>query len=323
MSMVSSKTIETAGVRRPDLSKCREVFEKYSRFYKAEDIIEILEKISNNVDTVKLFLEIVEFKTGGRDLAGIIGKVLTFPVVPAYEIQRKTVDIYDMMLARVTDEKEYLIEETLKKATENGLIMLVIRVLEDTRATKDLLECVKSYEMKHSKEEPVYEARMDKVFRKQVRITDGNVREVIKNAMEERPLSDAEGFFKDSVGRGYEPIPVQEVIREAELSEYIHDEREIMMLEDLMCEDPAWDRFYEKDLDADTLLRMATEEYNWDDGTVIPYVIVKQKNCDRDLAKAIFDHANGADILAIEEPRPWDREWIEFFKALKYQIENS
>lgn len=116
---------------------------------------------------------------------------------------------------------------------------------------------------------------------------------------------------------------MQEILREDELSEYIHDEREMMILEDLACENPDWERFYEKKLGADALLRMSTEEYNWDDGTVIPYVIVKQKNCDKDTAKAIFNYADGESILMIEDPKPWDMEWIAFFSALKYQIEND
>ena len=34
MSMVSAKTLEITGVRSPDLSRCREIFGKYSKFYK-------------------------------------------------------------------------------------------------------------------------------------------------------------------------------------------------------------------------------------------------------------------------------------------------
>ena len=323
MSMVSAKTLEIAGVRRPDPARCRDVFEKYAKFYKTEEIVEILEAIAKNADIIKLFQEIVKGEVGGKSMAGIIGKMLSFSAVPSYEIQSKIVAIYNLMLARVADEKEYFVEETLKKATEIGVIMLVIRVLDDTRATEALLDLVKNYEEKHSTVEPVYEARMDKVFRKQVRVTDGAVREVIENAIAGNPLPDEDSFFKDSVGRGYEPKPVQEILREAELNEYIHDEREMGILEDLVCENPDWDRFYEKDLDADALLRMATSEYNWDDGTVIPYVIVKHKNCDKDTARAIFEHGDGDSILAIEDPRPWNLEWIAFFTALKYQIENN
>ena len=149
------------------------------------------------------------------------------------------------------------------------------------------------------------------------------MREVIENAIAGNTNFYVEGFFKDSAGRGYEPRSIQKVLREDELSEYINDEREIEILEDLACEDPDWDRFYEKDLDANTILRMATGEYNWDDGTVIPYVLVKQKNCKKDTAKAIFEFADGDSYLAMEDPKPWNLEWIAFFKALKYQIENN
>ena len=158
MSMVSAKTLEIAGVRRPDPARCRDVFEKYAKFYKTEDIVEILEAIAKNADRVKLFLEIVKGEVGGKSMAGIIGKMLSFSAVPSYEIQSKIVAIYNLMLARVADEKEYFVEETLKKATEIGVIMLVIRVLDDTRATEALLDLVKNYEEKHSTVEPVYEA---------------------------------------------------------------------------------------------------------------------------------------------------------------------
>ena len=323
MSMVSAKTLEAAGVRRPDPSKCQEVFQKYAKYYKPEDIVEILETIANNVDITKLFIENVSFPIGGKSCTGIIRKMLTFSAVPAYEIQHKIVDVYDMLLARITEDKDIFINETLKKAIENGLIVLVIRVLDDTKATETLLDYVKTYEEKHSKEEAVYESRKDKVFRKQVCVTDGTVRNVIGNAIAGKPLPDAEGFFKDSPGRGYEPVSVQEVLREAELSEYIYGEREREILEDLACENPDWDMFFEKELDSASLLRMATGEYNWDDGSVIPYVIVKQKNCDKETAKAIFEFADGDSYLAIEDPKPWNLEWLEFFKALKYQIGND
>lgn len=323
MSMVSAKTLEVAGVRRPDPSKCRDVFEKYAKFYKPEDISEILEAIGNNVDITKLFLELVDCQFGGELAAGITGKMLAFSAVPAFEIQSKIVDVYNLLLARVTDEKEFFIGETIKKAVENGVIMLVIRVLDDAKPSESLLQYVKTYEENHSKEEPLYEARMDKVFRKQVKVTDRSVREVIENAISGNPIPDAESFFKDSIGRGYEPRSVKEVLSEAELSEYIYNEREMEIIEDLACENPDWDRFFEKELDAATLLQMATEEYNWDDGTVIPYVIVKQKKCDKDTAKAIYDFADGDSYLAIEDPKPWNLEWIEFFKALKYQIDNA
>ena len=323
MSMVSAKTLEVAGTRRPDPSKCKEVFERYAKFYKPEDIAEILKTIANNADITKLFLEIVDCRAGGKLFAGIIGKMQSFPAVPAFEIQQKIVDVYNLMLTRVTDEKEVFTEETLKKAIENGVILLVIRVLNDVKPTEVLLQSVKTYEEKHSKEEPIYEARMDKVFRKQGRVTDGTMREVIGNALAGKPCPDEESFFKDSVGRGYEPRPVQEVLRDAELSEYIYDEREMEIVEDLACENPDWEEFYEKELDASALLKMATEEYNWDDGTVIPYVIVKQKNCDKGTAKAIYDFADGDSYLSMEDPKPWNLQWIEFFKALKYQIENG
>ena len=323
MSMASAKTIEIAGIRRPDPSKCQEVFRKYAKFYKTEDAVEILEAIANNVDIAKLFLELVDFQVIGRDLLGFTGKMMRFSSVPAYETQRKIVDVYDMMLPHITEEKELFINETLKKAIENGLVMLVIRVLEDIKATETLREYVKSYEEMHSKEEQIYEVRMDKVFRKQIRVKDGTMQEVIENAIAGKSCPDTGKFFKDSVGQGYEPKPLQVVLREAELSEYIHDEREMEIVEGLVCENPEWDRFYEKDLESSELLRMATEYYNWDDGTVIPYVIVKQKNCDKNTAKAIFDFADGDSYLAIEDPKPWNLEWIAFFRALKYQIEND
>ena len=323
MSMVSVKTIEVAGIRRPELSKCKEVFEKYAKFYKSEDVVDILEAIATNVDVTKLFLELVDCQLDGRFYAGIIGKTLTFSAVPAFEIQHKIVTIYNLMLNRVTDEKDYFIEETLKKATENGVIMLVIRVLDDIKATDSLLDYVNIYEEKHSKDEVIDEARFDKVFRKRSCVTDGIVREVIENSIAGNPNPDVECFFRDSVGREYEPRCMQKVLREAELNEYINEEREMEIVEDLACEDPAWDRFYEKELDAATILRMATGEYNWDDGTVIPYVLVKQKNCNKDTAKAIFEFADGDSYLAIEDPRTWEIQWIEFFKALKYQIEND
>ena len=71
MSMVSVKTIEIAGVKVPDLSKCKDIFEKYSKFYKEEDALEILGAIARNIDVVKLFLESVNCQLNGQKLVVI------------------------------------------------------------------------------------------------------------------------------------------------------------------------------------------------------------------------------------------------------------
>ena len=139
----------------------------------------------------------------------MMGKAVMFSAVPAFEMQHKIVEIYNLMLNRITDEKDSFISETLKKSIENGVITLVIRILDDTKATEALLDCVKAYEDKHSKEEPIYEARKDKVFRKQVRVMDRTMREVIENAIAGKPSPRAEEFFKDSDDRVYNPKSVQ------------------------------------------------------------------------------------------------------------------
>ena len=71
MSMVSVKTLEIAGVRVPDLSKCKDIFEKYSKFYKEEDVLEILEVTARNTDVVNLFLESVSCPLNGQKISGM------------------------------------------------------------------------------------------------------------------------------------------------------------------------------------------------------------------------------------------------------------
>lgn len=321
MSMVSAKTLEITGVRSPDLSRCREIFGKYSKFYKEDDALEILEANADKTDVIKLFLESVDCPLNGQKLSGIIGKIFCFRAVPSYGIQQKLVSVYDLMLSHLSDGKDDLVRECIKAAIENGLIALIIRVLEDTKADGDLLIHVEKYEGSHSKEVPESEAVRDKVYRRQVLETDGAIRDVVENAIGSKPLPDPKDFFKDQSG-SYEPRLRKSVIREAELSEYIYDEREMDIVDGLVCENPDWDHFYEKDLSAEALSKMAMGEYNWGDGPVIPYVIIKQKNCDKDTAKKIFEFADGDSYLANTDPKPWELEWIAFFRALRYQIDN-
>ena len=103
MSMVSAKTLEITGVRSPDLSKCREIFGKYSKFYKEDDAFEILEANADKTDVIKLFLESVDCPLNGQKLSGIIGKIFCFRAVPSYGIQQKLVSIYDLMLSHLSD----------------------------------------------------------------------------------------------------------------------------------------------------------------------------------------------------------------------------
>ena len=322
MSMVSVKTLEIAGVRTPDLSKCKEVFEKYSKFYKEEDVLEILEVTARNTDVVKLFLESVNCRLNGQKISGIIGKIFSFQNVPSFEEQQKIVSIYALMLEHLSDEKDVFVLESIKAAIENGLIMLIIRVLEDTNAGDDLLIHVNKYEESHAKEMSEYEARQDKVFIKQVLKKDCAVREVIEKVIGNKTIPDPKEYFSCQDRQGYEPRIIETVLWEKELSECIHNERELFIIEDLASEDPEWDHFYEKDLSADSLSRMAMGEYNWDDGPVIPYVIVKQKNCDKATAQKIYDFADGDSYLTNNDPKPWELEWVAFFRALKYQIDN-
>lgn len=322
MSMVSVKTLEIAGVRVPDLSKCKDIFEKYSKFYKEEDVLEILEVTARNTDVVNLFLESVSCPLNGQKLSGIIGKIFSFPNVPSFEKQQKLVSIYAIMLEHLTDEKDVFIRESIKAAIENGLVMLMIRVLEDTNAGDDMLIHVNKYEESHAKEMPEYEARQDKVFIKQVLKIDCAIREVIEKAIEKMTLPAPKEYFNDQDRQDYEPRIIETVLWEKELSECIHNEREQFIIEDLASEDPVWDHFYEKDLSTEALSRMAMGEYNWDDGAVIPYVIVKQKNCDKATAQKIYDFAEGDSYLTKNDPKPWELEWVAFFRALKYQIAN-
>ncbi len=204
MSMVSVKTIEIAGVKVPDLSKCKDIFEKYSKFYKEEDALEILGAIARNIEVVKLFLESVKCQLNGQKLSGIIGKVFSSPNVPPFEKQQKLVSIYALMLEHLSDGKGDFVRECIKVSIENGLIMLIIRVFEDTNADKNLLIYVDKYEESHSKEISEFEAIQDKVYRRQVLETDGAIREIVDNAIGQKPLPDSKEFFKEEPGMVFE-----------------------------------------------------------------------------------------------------------------------
>lgn len=70
------------------------------------------------------------------------------------------------------------------------------------------------------------------------------------------------------------------------------------------------------------------EHYNWDDGFLIPSLILKNKNCDLALAMEIFELAEACDAIKDtyvrkKKPRASSKEWVDFSLDLYEKMANG
>lgn len=68
------------------------------------------------------------------------------------------------------------------------------------------------------------------------------------------------------------------------------------------------------------ILYMYTYNYNWDNGFVIPQIILDNKKCDLSIALLIFYRVDGLRYLANKSDNEKLSHWFSFVKKLYYSI---
>lgn len=350
MSMAVDRTMEVVEqYKQPDyLEKCKNTFLKYAKFYKENDIEEMLSRMVNRVDMVKTLIEILDDKRESTFWAGLLCKTMeaqsekkltfvkTLPFVERIARlveQESLIAVYESMCSHTTDDVATLREQALLGAVRNGQVAVFLHILTSQDAMSvveavdaELSEAIEEYQHKCGQEKDGFEACNGDMYLIRERTTDKTFTELLREYKENGNIArTAESFFDDTRFGYYQPSEQTEVVQRQELSDHIlnpPDARMEDILEDLSYENQEWYRFYEKDISSESLNELAFT-YNWDDGFEIPYLIAKHKNCDKGTALNLFNLAGGFRCLERElagELGPRYDEDKAFVHALLYRI---
>lgn len=350
MSMAFDKTMEVVDqYDQPDyLEKYKNTFWKYSKFYKENDIEEMLSRMVNRTDVVKVLIEILDYKRESAFWAELLCKTMEaqskkklafVKIIPFAERiathveQESLIDVFEIMCSHTTDDVATLREQALLGAVSNGQVAVVLHILTSQDAMSvveavdaKLSEAIEEYQQKCGQEKDGFEACNGDIYMIKEHTTDKTFTELLKEYKENGIITrTVESFFDDTKFGYYQPSEQTEVAQRQELGDYILNPLDARMegiLEDISYENQEWYRFYENDISSESLNELAFT-YNWDDGFAIPYLIAKHKNCDKGTALNLFSMAGGFGCLEREldgELRPGDSEQKAFVHALLYRI---
>ena len=356
MSMALDKTMEVVDqYDRPDyLEKYKNTFLKFSKFYKENDIEEMLFRMVKRVDVLKTLIETLDYKRESTFWAELMCKIMeaqseknlseTLPIgerSATYAQQKSSIDIFETMSSHITDDVATLRQQVLLGAVRNGQIAMFLHILasQDAMSVVEAVEAklpkaIEEYQQQYFQDKDEFEACDGEMFIIKEHITDRTFTDLFNELKENGGITrTVESFFDDTrfgFYHYYRPSEQKEVLQRREYGDYLlnpldsrmDDILEGLAYECLECDRPEWHRFYENDISSESLNEL-TFNYNWDDGFEIPYLIAKHKNCDKGTALNLFSMADGFSCLEREldgESLPWDSEQKAFVHALLYRI---
>lgn len=348
MSMALDKTMEVVDqYDRPDyLEKYKNTFLKFSKFYKGNDIEEMLYRTVNRVDVVNMVIETLDYKRESAFWAKFLCRIMdaqsekrrVFPAISGQiallEEQKRVIEVFETMCSHCTEDVTLLWKQALLGAFRNGQVAVVLYILNSQNAKSvmeavdaELPDAIKEYQRKFSTEKEEFEACDGEMFIIKERIIDKTFADLIKEYKENGIINrTVESFFDED---GWHQLSEQkQELQRKELSDYflnpldsrMDDILEGLAYECLECDHPEWHRFYENDISSESLNELAFN-YVWDDGFEIPYLIAKHKNCDKGTALNLFSMADGFGCLEREmDGEKLDSESEAFVHALLYRI---